>query len=97
MKLNLKLLAARFSQAKEEPLVPNDGVNRYLIDNVLIPAMSGKTLYARDIDFSAFDQDDIEALAAYHDRMNHELRKLGQFAEPVSRTLPTPSRTRTFC
>lgn len=97
MKLNLKLLAARFSQAKEEPLIPSDGVNRYLIDNVLVPAMSGKTLYARDIDFSAFDLDDIEMLAEYHDSLNHESRKLGQFAGPVSRTLPTPRRTRAFC
>ena len=97
MKLNLKLLAARFSEAKEEPLVPSDGVNRYLIDHVLTPAMSGKTLYVHDIDFSAFELDDIEALMEYHDSLNLEMRKLNQFAAPVSRTLPTPRRTRSFC
>lgn len=97
MKLNLKLLAARFSQVKEKPLVLSYGINRYLIDNVLVPAMSGKTLYARDIDFSAFDQDDIETLMEYHDSLNFEMRKLSQFAGPVSRTLPTPRRTRAFC
>ena len=97
MKLNLKLLATRFSQAKEEPLVASDGINRYLIDNVLTPAMGGKTLYVRDIDFSAFGQDDIEALVEYHYRLNQEMQKLGQFAGPVSQALPTPRRTRTFC
>ncbi len=97
MKLNLKLLAVRFSEAKEEPLVPTDGVNRYLIDNVLVPAMSGETLYVCDIDFSAFDQDDIEALMEYHDSLNLEMQKLSQFAGPVSRTLPAPRRTRAFC
>ena len=97
MKLNLKLLAIRLSQAKEEPPVSDDGVNRYLIDHVLTPAMSGKTLYVHDIDFSAFEQDDIEALMEYHDELNCELRKLNQFAVPVSQTLPTPMRTRSFC
>lgn len=97
MKLDLKLLSIRFFQAEDEPLVPEGGVNRYLLDQVLRPAMEGETLYIRDVDFSAFDMDDIETLAEYHDRMGFEQRKLGQFVLPVAHTEPTPVRVRSFC
>lgn len=93
----MKLLATRFFQAKDEPLVPEDGVNRYLLEQVLRPAMEGETLYLRDIDFSAFELDDIEALGLYYDRLTNAAKRLNQFAQPVSRTRPAPGRARVFC
>lgn len=41
MKLNLKLLSTRFSQAKEQLYVPDDGVNPYLLEHILRPNLEG--------------------------------------------------------
>jgi len=97
MKLDLKLLATRFFQAKEEPLVPEDGVNRYLLDQVLRPVMAGKTLYIRDVDFGAFAFDDIAGLEEYHNRLNNATRSLNQVTLPVSQAKPVPGSARAFC
>ena len=62
MKLNLKLLATRFSQTKDGPPVSEDGVNRYLLEQVLRPNLEGDLLRLGEIDFDAFDADDVPAL-----------------------------------
>ena len=59
MKLNLKLLATRFSQTKDGPPVSEDGVNRYLLEQVLRPNLEGDLLRLGEIDFDAFDADDV--------------------------------------
>lgn len=68
MKLNLKLLATRFSQTKDGPPVSEDGVNRYLLEQVLRPNLKGGLLRLGDIDFDAFDADDVPALEDYYIR-----------------------------
>lgn len=97
MKLNLKLLATRFSQAEDESPVPEDGVNRYLLDNILRPTMSGDTLCLGDIDYDAFDEDDVFALEDYHERLARAAGLLGQFAQTVDHIPPTPKKARMFC
>jgi len=72
MKLNLKLLSTRFFQAKEQPCVPADGVNRYLVEQVLRPNLDGKLLRLGDIDFDAFDADDVSALEDYYEKLSKE-------------------------
>ena len=93
MKLNLKLLAARFSQAKEEPPASEEGVNRYLLEQVLRPNLAGKLLRLGDIDFDAFDADDVPALV----KLNKASRDLSQFAQTVVRVPPVAKAGRSFC
>lgn len=97
MKLNLKLLATRFFQAKDEPLVPEDGVNRYLLESVLRPNLDGDTLCLGDIDYDAFDEEDVSALEDYYNNLARTARILGQFAHTVDRVPPAPQTTRMFC
>lgn len=97
MKLNLKLLATRFSQAEDEPPVPEDGVNRYLLEHILRPNLEGNGLCLGDINFEAFEADDVPALEDYHDRLFAASRTLSQFAETVDRVPPAPRETRAFC
>ena len=82
MKLNLKLLAIRFFQAKDGPLVSEDGVNRYLLG---------------DIDFDAFEAEDVPALEAYYERLYKTSQDLSQFAQTLSRVPPAPKTVRSFC
>ena len=97
MKLNLKLLATRLSQAKDEPPVPDDGVNRYLLEQVLRPNLAGNLLHLGDIDFDAFDADDVPALEDYYDRLCQASRDLSQFAQTVTRVSPAAGAVRAFC
>ena len=97
MRLNLKLLATRFFQAKDEPPVPDDGVNRYLLEQVLRPNLEGQLLRLGDIDFDAFDTDDVSALKDYYDRLYNASENLAQLAQTLSRVPPAPGTARTFC
>lgn len=97
MKLNLKLLATRFSQTKDGPPVSEDGVNRYLLEQVLRPNLKGGLLRLGDIDFDAFDADDVPALEDYYDRLYKASQDLSQFAQTLNRVPPAPKAARAFC
>ena len=97
MKLNLKLLSTRFSQMEDQPCVPDDGVNRYLVEQVLRPNLEGNLLHLGDIGFDAFDADDVSALEEYYDRLYKASEKLAQFAQTVARVPPAPKDARAFC
>ena len=97
MKLNLERLSARFFQAKDQPCVPEDGVNRYLLENVLRPNLEGKLLRLGDIDFDAFDADDVSALEDYYEKLSKASQNLSQFAQTVARGPPAPKEARAFC
>lgn len=97
MKLNLKLLATRFSQTKDGPPVSEDGVNRYLLEQVLRPNLEGDLLRLGEIDFDAFDADDVPALEDYYDRLCQASQDLSQFAQTLDRVPPAPKAVRAFC
>ena len=97
MKLDLKLLAIRFSQAKDEPPAPAEGVNPYLLEKILLPYMNGESILLRDIDYSAFDVEDIEPLAEYHDELAQAGYTLEKLAKPVHNLPPYAKKPRTFC
>lgn len=97
MKLNLKLLSTRFSQAKEQLYVPDDGVNPYLLEHILRPNLEGEFLRLGDIDFDAFEADDVPALEEYYDRLYKMSQNLAQFAPPLARVPPAPKAARVFC
>lgn len=97
MKLDLKLLAAHLSRAEEGPAVPSDGVNDYLLNKILVPSMNGDTLRLRDIDFEAFDVEDVEALANYYDRLHRQSCILAQWAQAVDSVSPAAANFRAFC
>lgn len=97
MKLDLKLLSMRFSQTKDEPLVPTEGVNPYLLEKILLPCMNNGIVYLRDIDYGAFTDDDIDSLQSYYNSFSRAGRQLQQFMETVQKLPPEAHRTRTFC
>ena len=97
MRLDLELLSIRFSQKKEEPPVPQDGLNAYLLENILTPARDSKDIYLKDIDFTAFDVDDIDELEDYYNQLYSRGQGLDQFIQTVAQTLPSASSVRSFC
>ena len=97
MKLDLKLLSMRFSQTKDEPPAPTEGVNPYLLEKILLPCMNGESILLRDIDYSAFDVEDIEPLAEYHDELAQARYKLEQLTKTVRNLPPIAKKSHAFC
>ena len=97
MKLDLKLLSMRFSQTKDEPPAPTEGVNPYLLEKILLPRMNGESILLRDIDYSAFDVEDIEPLAEYHDELAQARYKLERLTKTVRNLPPAAKKSRAFC
>lgn len=97
MKLDLKLLSMRFSQARNEPPAPTEGVNAYLLEKILLPCMNGGKILLQDIEFDSFEVKDIDELEEYYNELSKAGVKLRQFMETV-RNLPSVTcKTRSFC
>lgn len=97
MKLNLKNLCREFAEAKEAETTPTDGVNPYLLEEVLRPVLRGNSLTLRAIDYNQFEDDDISDLADYCERLEVTSRKLEQFVGAVTLLKAFSSRSRQFC
>lgn len=97
MKLDLKLLSMRFSQAKDELPVPTDGVNPYLLEKILLPCMNGGSVLLRDIDCDAFEVEDVDELEKYYDKLSRAGSQLGQLTETVRNCPPEARKVRLFC
>ncbi len=97
MKLDLKLLSMRFSQAKNEPPVSTEGVNPYLLEEILLPYMNGASLLLRDIHYNSFEVEDVETLAKYHDELAQAGHELSQLIKTVQNLPPESQMFRTFC
>lgn len=97
VKLDLTLLSMRFSQAKEEPPVPTDGVNPYLLEKILLPCMNGESVLLRDIDYEAFEIEDVGRLEEYYNDLSKVGRGLYQFTKTVWDLPPEARKARLFC
>ena len=97
MRLDLKLLAMRLSQKKAEPTISQERVNSYLLEKILTPALNRADIYLGDIDFNAFDVDDVDELEHYYNRLYNVSEGLEQFVQTVAQTRPVAGSTRSFC
>lgn len=97
MRLDLKLLAVRFSQKREEPPIPQEGLNPYLLEKILTPALNRTDIYLGDIDFTAFDAEDVDELENYYNRLYNAGQGLEQFVQTVAQTRPVAGSVRSFC
>lgn len=97
MKLHLKDLCREFSRAKKEDVVSREGVNPYLLEKVLWPALREEAPLMGEIDYEQFALEDINSLSNYYENMWKDAEKLGQFVSAVTSLDPVPSRERQFC
>lgn len=96
MKLDLKKFCLLLSQTKERP-ESGEYINSYLLDHVLTPALSGAGVLIGDIDFSRFDEEDIEFLAEHYDCLEDAQRDILRLGEQVEKIPPAAGRARAFC
>lgn len=97
MKLDLKLLSARFFQAEDGPPVPTEGVNPYLLEHVLHPYMREEPVRYGEIDYDAFEDDELRCFSNYCEELYSAAYKLNQFSKTVASACPEARRQRAFC
>ena len=98
MIVDLKMLITELSGAESSKLpIQEYPVTKYLLDNLMNPLITGKTMQLGDLDFSAFDLDDLEDLQEYLNeniRLNNALTGLNQFFYKAE---PQAVARRSFC
>lgn len=97
MKVDLKLLSVRFSQMKDEPPVPTEGVNSYLLEKILLPCMNDGEILLQNIDFDSFEVEDVDELEEYYNELSRAGMKLRQFMETVQNLPSETCKIRSFC
>ena len=97
MKLDLELLFTSLSRTEENTSVSRDGVNDYLIDKILFSCMNGERIFLKDIDFSAFDAEDVEELERFYDRMTAPVQQLEKVVTAMRTVDPVAASSRKFC
>lgn len=97
MKLDLKDLCKRLALAGEEETVSTKEINKYLLEQVLLPMMRHETVLLRDVDFSRFEAEDISSLNEYYEALEVEGRGLTQFVGALASAEPAACKARRFC
>lgn len=97
MKLDLELLFTNLSRTEDYTGVSRDGINGYLIDKILFPCMNGETIRLCDIDFNAFDAEDVEELEGFYGRMTASVHELEKVLAAMSTASPVAANSRRFC
>lgn len=97
MKLHLKDLSRAFRRAEAAETTPTEGVNFYLLEEVLRPTLQENPPRLKDIDYAQFEEDDLYELAGYYEQLEATSKKLSQFVGAVATLDPVPCRSRQFC
>lgn len=97
MKLDLDMLVMRLMLEQEGTVLPQASCNEYLISQVLLPLLRGEPVPLRTIDYGAFDEADISALAEYNDAVYRIAQALGQTVERIGAIAPVARSARQFC
>ena len=97
MKFDIAMLSKNLSAVKEQPTVPAHEVNPYLLEKLVLPLRRGEKLRYGQVDFSAFDIDDLRTAAGYSDECDRMSATLESLAEAIIQADAMPCRTRAFC
>lgn len=97
MELNLKRLSESFSAAQAEDTVPKGDTNPYLIAAIIDPLRAGRAVKYGDIDFSAFELDDLRTAAGYCEDISMTMYKLEKLVANMAASEAAACKTRSFC
>ena len=97
MKVDLKLLAGHLSRREDEADAVWREVNSYLVHQILLPCMDGTTICLCDIDFDAFDAEDVEALEETYHKKQHQAYALKSLKRTMDGICPVAAPVRAFC
>lgn len=98
MKIDLHRFAEKLKHIEAEDTVSGkDEVLPYLYDHILLPLLSGHLVRYGDIDFDAFEADDLRVLSYYCDEIGRTVYRLENLNRKLIETPPAAGRRRAFC
>ena len=98
MKIDLHRFAEKLKcTGAEDTVSGKEEVLPYLYDQILLPLLSGRLVRYGDIDFDAFEADDLRVLSYYCDEINRTVYRLEMLNRKLIETPPSASRRRAFC
>ena len=97
MDIDLNRLTTRLHSALPEDTVPKGETNPYLIAAIIEPYLSGRKVKYGDIDFSAFELDDLRRAAGYCDDIDRTSSVLRGLVDRVSASEAAACKVRSFC
>ena len=98
MKIDLHRFSEKLKSIEAEDTVPGkEEVLPYLYNHILLPLLSGRLVRYGDIDFDAFEADDLRVLSYYCDEINRTVSRLEHLNQKLIETSPAASRHRAFC
>ena len=95
--INLKLLVSALNEAKEETTFPACNVSEYVMEHIYKPLLRGERVAFSDLDFSAFDDDDLQALEHWLEEQDHRHSRLANLNLVFCEAVPVSAAARAFC
>ena len=80
-----------------EDVCPAKAVSPYLMEQLLIPQLEGRGLTLQELDYSAFTDEELDALMGYLGDAEERSSKTIRFCNIFSKSVPVPERHQMFC
>ena len=90
-------LVAALKEAPEAQVLPRQMVSDYMVEHIYIPLRRGMPLLFEELDFDAFDEDDVRALENWLSQLDELTHKLDTLAEIFHAAGPVSRPGRAFC
>ncbi len=97
MLVDLNALRRKLKEALPEDTVDATEVNPYLLNEVFRPMLAGRNLCYGDIDFDAFQADDLRMVAHYCNTRNQITYGLQEMVGRIAKAFPAACSIREFC
>ena len=97
MLIDFNILQKKLAELPSEEAVDSSEVNPYLLNEVLLPLLAGRSLTYGDIDFSKFEADDLRLLSHYCEERDHVSYSLRTLVGGLAKSMPSACRKRAFC
>lgn len=98
--IDVQKLVSAITQVKADTnnTIIERGINPYLLANVILPFLSDKEVDLRNLDYSAFDMDDIYDANSEIEGLSESTRKTFSVAEAVKKAAPVVAcKSKAFC
>ena len=97
MQVDLNALRRKLKEAMPEDTVDASEVNPYLLNEVFRPLLAGTDLCYGDINFDAFEADDLRMVAHYCGTRNQIIYGLQEMVGRIAKAFPAACSIRAFC
>ena len=97
MKIDLRELAALLSAVEGQQTFGYRNAPDYVLKHIYEPLLQGKKLRFADLDFEAFNEDDLNALEEWINDRGYAFSRLCRLNEHFSNAVPVSAAARAFC